>query len=332
MACKQYRGIADLTSLTSMSVISSRNQTQQHNSLISTGPVDNGAGIELLDPRHVTAGTEIGAAQRPTLLWIAQGAVNLEWQAQRGSWRPLHLRDGDFYLSASGCVQLRRAYDCQSAFEGMRLYIDRRTLIHCASQADSGAVPLHMQEMAGTADPTLRALLELLHLARRQARQPSSVFIDGLTQAIVSQLVFSHRGTGCSQPGNQHGLAPYKFRLVSNAMRDRLSEPFDLEHLAELAGLSTFHFSRSFKKASGVAPSRYFQRLRIEKAMRMLSSEDEPIINIALAVGFRTPSHFSQVFRDIVGVSPRVYRTRLAFHAKPGYAHLRASLPRLDKM
>lgn len=95
-------------------------------------------------------------------------------------------------------------------------------------------------------------------------------------------------------------------------MRERLTEPFDLEHLAGLAGLSTFHFSRAFKKASGVAPSRYFQRLRIEQAKRMLSGDDQSIIDIAMAVGFRSPSHFSQVFREVAGISPSEYRNRFA--------------------
>ena len=96
-------------------------------------------------------------------------------------------------------------------------------------------------------------------------------------------------------------------------MRERLTEPFDLEHLAGLAGLSTFHFSRAFKKASGVAPSRYFQRLRIEQAKHMLSGDDQSIIAIAMAVGFRSPSHFSQVFREVAGISPSEYRHRCAF-------------------
>lgn len=296
-----------------MSIISSHDARLQHDSLVPAAFAGNGGIIDVLDPRHLMAGANVHLGHGPSLVWIAQGAVRLEWRLQRGAWEPLLLRNGDFYLSTSESVQLRRAHQCRSEFEGIRLNISRHILSRCAhDRGDAAAWQGH--KITGTADPTLRALLELLCPPRCQttllSTPLSTPFVDGVAQAVVAQLV-SYSASAPREPGgHQHGLAPYRFRLVARAMRERLTEPFDLEHLAGLAGLSTFHFSRAFKKASGVAPSRYFQRLRIEQAKRMLSDDNQSIIDIAMAVGFRSPSHFSQVFREVTGVSPSGYRQR----------------------
>lgn len=296
-----------------MSVISSQDAALRHDSLVPVAHASNAGIVEVLDPCHLMAGAEVHLRPDPSLVWIAHGAVNLEWRSPGGGWGPLLLRDGDFYLSTSESVQLRRAHQCRSDFEGIRLHISRNVLSRCANDRGDATASWQGHEIRGSADPTLRALLELLCPPRCRSMLLSTPFVDGVAQAVVAQLV-SLPASAPREPGCQHhGLAPYKFRLVLQAMRERLTEPFDLEHLAGLAGLSTFHFSRAFKKAGGVAPSRYFQGLRIEQAKRMLSDDDESIIDIAMAVGFRSPSHFSQVFRKVTGVSPSGYRNRFGF-------------------
>ena len=83
-----------------------------------------------------------------------------------------------------------------------------------------------------------------------------------------------------------------------------------MEALARQAGLSAFHFSRVFKEATGMSPSRYFVHLRMQKAHRLLSDTGYSIIDIALELGYRSPSHFSSVFRQVSGTTPSVYRHR----------------------
>jgi AraC family transcriptional regulator len=91
-------------------------------------------------------------------------------------------------------------------------------------------------------------------------------------------------------------------------MREQLAQPFDLASMADLAELSEFHFSRVFKQSTGLSPSHYFIRLRMEEARRLLSETDDAIIDIALAVGYNSPSHFAAVFRKHAGVPPSTYR------------------------
>jgi AraC family transcriptional regulator len=91
-------------------------------------------------------------------------------------------------------------------------------------------------------------------------------------------------------------------------MSAHLDEAFDLAALAEEVGLSAFHFSRLFKKATGLAPSQYFIRLRAAKAQQLLRETDKSILEVGIAVGYSSPSHFAQMFRRHTGLSPSDYR------------------------
>jgi AraC family transcriptional regulator len=72
--------------------------------------------------------------------------------------------------------------------------------------------------------------------------------------------------------------------------------------------LSQAHFSRQFKRSTGLAPSQYFIRMRMAVARQLLRETDRSIISIGMDVGYLSPGHFSQVFRKETGVSPSDYR------------------------
>jgi AraC-like DNA-binding protein len=93
-----------------------------------------------------------------------------------------------------------------------------------------------------------------------------------------------------------------------DAMDRSFAEPLDVATLARIAHVSRAHFSRSFRQTFGETPHRYLQRRRIERAMALLRSTDQPVIEVALAVGFESHSTFSRTFREIVGHTPSDYR------------------------
>ena len=72
--------------------------------------------------------------------------------------------------------------------------------------------------------------------------------------------------------------------------------------------MSEFHFSRLFKKATGLSPSLHFIRQRVAKAQQLLQETDSSILEIGMAVGYSSPSHFAQIFRRETGLSPSDYR------------------------
>lgn len=83
-----------------------------------------------------------------------------------------------------------------------------------------------------------------------------------------------------------------------------------LEHLAREAGLSPYHFLRTFQQVAGVTPHQYVLRVRLLEAATRLLASRAPVIDIALDCGFGDLSNFNRAFRVEFGVSPRHYRAR----------------------
>ena len=77
---------------------------------------------------------------------------------------------------------------------------------------------------------------------------------------------------------------------------------------ADSAGLSPYHFLRTFKHVTGVTPHQWLLRARLREAARRLAAGRDPVTDIALDVGFEDLSNFMRSFRAEFGMSPRRYR------------------------
>lgn len=91
---------------------------------------------------------------------------------------------------------------------------------------------------------------------------------------------------------------------------DQYAQPNPVVAMAKRSGLKERTFIRRFKSATGYAPLDYVQTLRIEESKQVLETTDDPIDDIALAVGYDDPNSFRRLFKRTTGVSPRRYRQR----------------------
>lgn len=104
------------------------------------------------------------------------------------------------------------------------------------------------------------------------------------------------------------GLPPRALRRVREYIEQHIEESIGLKDLAEVAGLSMFHFARAFKQSQGATPNCYLFQRRVERAQQLLAESDLPLSEIAIATGFSDQSHFARRFREHVGTTPAKYR------------------------
>jgi AraC-like DNA-binding protein len=81
-----------------------------------------------------------------------------------------------------------------------------------------------------------------------------------------------------------------------------------LDELAEVAGLSKYHFLRQFSQVVGMTPGAYLRTLRLCHAARKLRTTDMPILEVALSVGFADHPSFSRAFARHMGMTPSEYQ------------------------
>ncbi|WP_242521532.1 GlxA family transcriptional regulator [Motiliproteus sp. SC1-56] len=119
---------------------------------------------------------------------------------------------------------------------------------------------------------------------------------------------------------------PLKARIGANQpklieavtlMEANIEEPLSTDDLARHAGVSRRHLERLFKKHLQTVPSRFYLQLRMERARQLLQQSDRPILQVGLACGFSSASHFSTAYRTHFGITPRAERKRLGEDAPP---------------
>jgi len=105
-------------------------------------------------------------------------------------------------------------------------------------------------------------------------------------------------------------LSDYTQRIdrVIDHLRENLHRPVKLAELAEVACFSEFHFHRIFSAVTGETVNNFTQRLRVEKAARLLRYSAQSLTQIALECGFSAPATFSRAFRGVYETSPSQFR------------------------
>src|SRR5579862_9158696 len=95
---------------------------------------------------------------------------------------------------------------------------------------------------------------------------------------------------------------------VIDYLRGNLDRPLKLAELANVACLSEFHFHRIFTAVSGETLNNFTNRLRLEKAARLLRYSEQSLTEIALDCGFSSSATFSRAFRSGYDTSPSEFR------------------------
>jgi AraC family transcriptional regulator len=91
-------------------------------------------------------------------------------------------------------------------------------------------------------------------------------------------------------------------------IESHLDEELPLEKMAKIASISPFYFHRLFHAYMGETLADHVKRLRVERARERLQYSDTSITEIALDLGYESPSAFTKVFQQLMGQSPRQYR------------------------
>jgi len=152
-------------------------------------------------------------------------------------------------------------------------------------------------------DPGLATFILRAH--EQAEAEDNSVEAHSLLLWATSQLAMKHSD-------RRMILKPLKTENVSirrarDFIQDHFADNITLKQLADVSGLSSFHFLRTFQRSFGLPPHEFIRNVRIERA-RALLKKGYPIAVVAGETGFYDQSHFNRHFKRIMGLTPGQYR------------------------
>jgi|GEM_PF-6030322 len=167
-----------------------------------------------------------------------------------------------------------------------------------------GADPAPMIGSAETRVPTLGK--RMLDLASDPLGIPRVAW-ESLAILMSLELIriCDRNAVACQQVG---GLAPWQIARVRDYVLENIAGDVGLTDLASTVGLSAYHFSRAFKRTTGLSPTRYVTCQRVERAKSLLNGSAMSLCDVARAVGYASVPSFSRAFRQTAGVPPMTFR------------------------
>jgi AraC family transcriptional regulator len=155
--------------------------------------------------------------------------------------------------------------------------------------------------------PPVRELAPIVARACAGVTAPAAVPWEELSIRLAARVVQLVAGRRSDSPRGS-ASAVERVTRAARAIERRPAMPHTVGSLAREAGLSPYHFLRTFERLTGLTPHQYVRRARLREAAMQLAAEPARVIDIAFESGFGDLSNFNRAFRTEFGVSPLAYR------------------------
>ena len=144
----------------------------------------------------------------------------------------------------------------------------------------------------------------------------SELSLEYMIRLLLLNLLMLH--DQCEVLATTHGvgLTPRQVAMVHGLITNQQDTFLPVKALADYLELSPYHFSRMFKKSTGFSPYQYMLKLKMQKALELILTSSESVIQVGLATGFENPGHFSKVFKKFHGATPRQIRKDQSVYPK----------------
>ncbi|TCP29063.1 AraC-like DNA-binding protein [Scopulibacillus darangshiensis] len=157
--------------------------------------------------------------------------------------------------------------------------------------------------------PPDAAMIQLLRKMNHEAAE--GLIQDGYVASARAYEFIMESYRYAKNLENRQVLLPEPIVNAQLFMQSYFSEPITLEDISEHVNLSRYYFIQQFRKYTGATPKQHLVKIRMEKAIELLSHTDLSIKDIAKQVGYEHPNYFSKAFRKSVGESAGRFRENI---------------------
>ncbi|MCP4117756.1 MAG: helix-turn-helix transcriptional regulator [Desulfobacteraceae bacterium] len=141
------------------------------------------------------------------------------------------------------------------------------------------------------------------------------IFLEGKALELISHLMAYHFGGTVEKKDPLRKREEKQIELARDILLEHMETPLSLAELARHAGISETKLTRGFRKVYGASVFGYLRNHRLDKARMLLETGDMNVTEVAYAVGFSSPSHFTRTFAGQYGSNPREYLRGFRHHS-----------------
>jgi AraC family transcriptional regulator len=195
--------------------------------------------------------------------------------------------------------------------KGMHLYLPTALFDRLAGDFDLPSAPAHsVRYAAGIRDGVISSIALSLLAEMTLETAAGRMYAESASLMLAAHIIRNYCDSGsCRAIAHaSERLDQVRMQHVFDFISAHLGDEITLAGLAQVAGLSTFHFARMFARAFGVSPYRYVSRLRLEKAMAEIAAGKLSLAQIALNARFSSQASFTRAFVRATGTTPGEYR------------------------
>lgn len=191
--------------------------------------------------------------------------------------------------------------------EHLAIYLEPSLIFRAASESRTSS-GVEVVEKCTLSDPVI-SHIGMAFMAELDVEGLSGrLYAESLANLLAVHLLRHYTAAENRSQKFTGGLSGQKLRSVMDFIGDNYERDLSLTELAHVAGMSTYHFAREFKRTTGTAPHQYLIKFRVERAKALLAGSEMPLIEVGFRSGFSHQSHFSRLFRRLTGTTPLSYR------------------------
>lgn len=234
---------------------------------------------------------------------LTHGRVTAHW-TMGGKTRTAENTPGTLYLLPAG-TRDRLTWSAPST--RIVLVMEPRFLVRSLEEtAHLGDVELIMNW--NLRDRHIQSLILALHADLEDGSPAGPLYGESLAVTLGHYLLRRHSVRVGKPVASPAALPTTRLNRVLDFINQNCARDLRLRELAEIAGISTNYFCEQFKVSTGMTPYQYVLYRRMERAKQYLRDPKFTLATVSAAMGFANQSHFTKVFRRLVGVTPAQFR------------------------
>jgi AraC family transcriptional regulator len=211
---------------------------------------------------------------------------------------------GDVHVTSAGVPVWNRWHE---PLETLVLALAPSVVQHATHEFTS-ASPRELRNQRAIRDAQLLHLGLALQAELAAGCPGGRLYGEALATALAVHLLQRYAVCPPQLQSYRGGLPQARLRRVLEYMQAHLDQELSLMALAAVAQMSPYYFSRLFKQSTGLSPHQYLLHQRVERAKHLLADPRRRIADVSQELGFAAQSHFTTVFRTLVGTTPHAYQ------------------------